>query len=78
MTVDPTDPLARVTAPPPGETPEQREERIKAEQAAKAHSDRIDEALAKSAAHEKRRRKANKLLLLGQADSGKSTVLKSA
>jgi len=78
MAVDTSDPLAHITAPPPNETPEEQRERIRAEQAAKARSDRIDEALAKSAAHEKRRRKAHKLLLLGQAESGKSTVLKSA
>lgn len=78
MAVDTSDPLAHVTAPPTHETPEERGERIKTEQAAKARSDRIDEALAKSAALEKRRRRATKLLLLGQAESGKSTVLKSA
>lgn len=78
MTVDTSDPLAHITAPPTNETAEERGERIRAEQTAKAHSDRIDEALAKSAAFEKRRRKATKLLLLGQAESGKSTVLKSA
>jgi guanine nucleotide-binding protein alpha-1 subunit len=78
MAVDPSDPLARITAPPLDETPEGRGARMRAEQAAKARSDRIDEALANSAAHEKRRRKAIKLLLLGQAESGKSTVLKSA
>ncbi len=78
MAVDTSDPLAHVTAPPANETPEERGERIRVEQAAKARSDRIDEALAKSASHEKRRRKATKLLLVGQAESGKSTVLKSA
>ncbi|KAI0674434.1 G-alpha-domain-containing protein [Trametes maxima] len=71
------DPLARVMAPPPNETEEQREARVAAEAEAKKISDAIDEELQRQAKAEKRGPKPVKILLLGQSESGKSTTLKN-
>jgi hypothetical protein len=59
------DPLDTVTAPPPGETPAEREERLLAEQRAKQVSDAIDEEINRERIAAKRGPKAVKILLLG-------------
>ncbi|KAI0772348.1 G-alpha-domain-containing protein [Trametes elegans] len=74
-TVD-EDPLSRLLAPPPNETPEEREARLRLEAEARARSERIDDQLrAEKAALKKN--KPVKVLLLGQSESGKSTTLKN-
>lgn len=60
------DPLAHVTAPPPDETPAEREARMRAEAEAKQVSDIIDEELDRQRLAEKRAPKALKVLLLGE------------
>lgn len=57
------DPLALY--PPPSETPEERNTRLRKEQEAKAISDSIDAELEKSVISEKRGPKPIKILLLG-------------
>jgi guanine nucleotide-binding protein alpha-1 subunit len=76
FTYDSEDPLTRAMAPPPGETPEERDARLAAEAEARRVSNEIDEALNKERAALKRR-KVMKMLLLGQSESGVfiSTVL---
>ncbi|KAF8581891.1 G-alpha-domain-containing protein [Ramaria rubella] len=75
------DPITRVLEPPPEETSEQREQRLRAEREAKRVNDEIDAQLREE--HEKikaaARRKwpAVRVLLLGQSESGKSTTLKN-
>ncbi|OAX40537.1 G-alpha-domain-containing protein [Rhizopogon vinicolor AM-OR11-026] len=71
------DPLARAMEPPPGETFEERQRRLAAEQEAKRVSDAIDEELNRQRISEKKGPKAIKILLLGQSESGKSTTLKN-
>ena len=69
------DPLARIIAPPAGETPEERRTRERGEADAKRISEQIDEAL--KAEREERKSKRNnrlKVLLLGQSESGTSIV----
>lgn len=70
-----TDPLAAALQPPPDETPEQREQRLKAEDDARKRSENIDRML-RHDDKRNRRRKQVKVLLLGQSESGKSTTLK--
>ncbi len=66
---DSEDPLTRALAPPPDETPEQREVRLNKEAEAQRVSDLIDESLrAERTAWKKR--KVMKVLLLGQSESG--------
>lgn len=60
------DPLTLAIAPPPDETPEQRQIREAAEAEAKRVSDEIDEQIRKERESDKRKRKPVKLLLLGQ------------
>ncbi|KAI0634650.1 G-alpha-domain-containing protein [Trametes polyzona] len=74
---DQDDPLAAALAPPPGESPADRAERLRREAHAKQISDAIDERLKEDKAAWKRHRAAFKLLLLGQSESGKSTTLKN-
>ncbi|KAH7910974.1 guanine nucleotide binding protein, alpha subunit [Hygrophoropsis aurantiaca] len=71
------DPLTRACAPPPNETPTEREIRICAEQEAKRISDAIDEEINRQRIAERKGPKAVKILLLGQSESGKSTTLKN-
>ncbi|KAI6045255.1 G-protein alpha subunit-domain-containing protein [Pisolithus marmoratus] len=71
------DPLTRAMAPPPNETQQQREARIRAEQEAKRVSDTIDEELSRQRVADRKGPKPIKILLLGQSESGKSTTLKS-
>ncbi|KAI0699036.1 G-alpha-domain-containing protein [Cerioporus squamosus] len=71
------DPLARVLAPPPGETADQRAARLREEAEAKRVNDEIDERIKQERAAWKRQKNMFKLLLLGQSESGKSTMLKN-
>ena len=61
--VDDNDPLA--IYPPPSETTEERNTRLRREQEAQAASDKIDADLEKSLMSEKRGPKPIKILLLG-------------
>ena len=60
------DPLTLAIAPPPDETPEQRQIREAAEAEAKRVSDEIDEQIRKERELDKKKKKPMKLLLLGQ------------
>ncbi|TFY82532.1 hypothetical protein EWM64_g1482 [Hericium alpestre] len=71
------DPLSIAWAPPANETPEEKAARLEREAAAQRVSDAIDESLKAESAALKKRPKAIKLLLLGQSESGKSTLLKN-
>ncbi|KAH9852509.1 G-alpha-domain-containing protein [Lenzites betulinus] len=71
------DPLAKVMAPPPNESEEERQARLAAEAEAKRISDAIDEELQRQAKAERRGPTPVKILLLGQSESGKSTTLKN-
>ncbi|RDB16032.1 Guanine nucleotide-binding protein subunit alpha [Hypsizygus marmoreus] len=62
--------------PPPDESDEARAERVAAEEEAKRVSDSIDRGIVAEREHRKKNPNA-KILLLGQAESGKSTVLKN-
>ncbi|PAV16151.1 G- alpha subunit [Pyrrhoderma noxium] len=70
------DPLSLVLKPPATESDEERERRIRAEIEAKLVSDRIDEQIRTEREQKKRNNMEVKLLLLGQAESGKSTLQK--
>ncbi|OSC96412.1 G-protein alpha subunit [Trametes coccinea BRFM310] len=70
------DPLSRLLAPPPNETPEERETRLRLEAEARLRSERIDDQLRAEKAALKKNRPV-KVLLLGQSESGKSTTLKN-
>ncbi|CCM04111.1 uncharacterized protein FIBRA_06271 [Fibroporia radiculosa] len=70
------DPLTLAIAPPPNETPEEKEARLKAEAEARSVSEKIDEQLKAERAALKKK-KPVKVLLLGQSESGKSTTLKN-
>ncbi|KAF7359810.1 Guanine nucleotide-binding protein alpha-4 subunit [Mycena venus] len=73
-----SDPFSVVLQPPPNETPAERQQRVELEQEQKRVSDQIDDELRKERADRKKRSKREvKVLLLGQAESGKSTVLKN-
>ncbi|KAI0363490.1 G-alpha-domain-containing protein [Pilatotrama ljubarskyi] len=74
---DNDDPLARALQPPFDETPEEREARIRQQEEAQRVSREIDEEIAQARRAYERRRRAIKILLLGQAESGKSTTLKN-
>lgn len=60
------DPLTLAIAPPPDETPEQRQIREAAEAEAKRVSDEIDEQIRKERELDKKKKKPMKLLLLGE------------
>ena len=59
------DPLAHVFAPPPNESPRDKESRVKAEQEAKKRSDAIDEEINKQR-NARKNSKPVKILLLGE------------
>jgi guanine nucleotide-binding protein alpha-1 subunit len=59
------DPLSIAIAPPPDESEEQREARIRAEKQAKKISDAIDDELNRQRIAEKKAAKPVKVLLLG-------------
>jgi hypothetical protein len=64
------DPLALAIAPPPNETPAEKEARELAEQRARKVSDEIDSSLRAEKAALKKKKKPVKVLLLGQSESG--------
>ncbi|KAG8810504.1 hypothetical protein FRB91_000074 [Serendipita sp. 411] len=73
------DPLSFAIRPPPGETEQARQQRLQRETDAKLRSNRIDDLLRAEREALKRKRGTEadvKLLLLGQAESGKSTLQK--
>ncbi|KAG8818811.1 hypothetical protein FRC17_010696 [Serendipita sp. 399] len=73
------DPLSFAIRPPPGETEQARQQRLQMEADARIRSNRIDELLRAEREALKRKRGTEadvKLLLLGQAESGKSTLQK--
>lgn len=61
--IDDNDPLTKAMAPPPNETPQEREARVNKEREAKRVSDEIDEELRKGV---KKGPKPIKILLLGK------------
>lgn len=65
------DPLSRLLAPPPNETAEEREIRLRLEAEARMRSERIDDQLRAEKAALKKNRPV-KVLLLGQSESGAS------
>ncbi|KAF7347557.1 hypothetical protein MVEN_01512100 [Mycena venus] len=71
-----SDPLAAALLPPPNETLDERESRLKAATDAKLVSDGIDEMIRHERNHRKKSRAEVQVLLLGQSESGKSTCLK--
>ncbi|KAJ1309613.1 hypothetical protein OPQ81_006385 [Rhizoctonia solani] len=71
------DPFAAMTRPPPNESPDAKQKRQAEEQAAKQRSERIDEEIKRDRQARLQSEAAQrKLLLLGQAESGKTTTLK--
>ncbi|KAF8995481.1 guanine nucleotide binding protein, alpha subunit [Cyathus striatus] len=64
------DPLTRAIAPPPNESPEQRDARLFAEAEAQRRSDAIDEEINRQRATDKKAPKCVRVLLLGQSESG--------
>ncbi|KAI0795968.1 G-protein alpha subunit [Abortiporus biennis] len=71
------DPLAQALQPPPDESPEARAAREYEAREASRISHEIDVDIQESRKAFERRKKAIKILLLGQAESGKSTTLKN-
>lgn len=78
-----SDPLSLALLPPADETPTSRAARIQAEKDAKARSDEIDRLLSSSSSSSsssavvgKKSGRTYKMVLLGQAGAGKTTVLK--
>ncbi|KZT18573.1 G-alpha-domain-containing protein [Neolentinus lepideus HHB14362 ss-1] len=71
------DPFACMTVPPTNETWEQKMARERCEAEAQQVSDEIDQKLRSERAALKKNKKSVKVLLLGQAESGKSTTLKN-
>ncbi|KAJ7758013.1 G-protein alpha subunit [Mycena metata] len=71
------DPFAVHLAPPEGESAEERALRLAAAQDAEKTSRQIDEVLAQSEKLLNKKKRDVKILLLGQSESGKSTVLKN-
>ncbi|KAG7089367.1 hypothetical protein E1B28_011057 [Marasmius oreades] len=70
------DPITEALKPPPSETETERQIRLQEEAEAKRISEQIDEDLRQEREVLRRRRGEVKLLLLGQAESGKSTLQK--
>jgi guanine nucleotide-binding protein subunit alpha len=67
---DSIDPLSLAIAPPPGETPEQRAQRLREEEEANEVSRRIDAELKLAKIALKKRKDAVQVLVLGQSMSG--------
>ncbi|QRW15204.1 G-protein alpha subunit [Ceratobasidium sp. AG-Ba] len=71
------DPFAIMMRPPPDETPQAKQARLEQEAQAKERSERIDEQIKRDReAMQQAQPYQRKLLLLGQAESGKTTTLK--
>lgn len=76
--VDHDDPLSRAMQPPKDESPADKAARMRAEAEAVKHSQLIDAQLkAERAQIKKENEKQHKVLLVGQAESGKTTVIKN-
>ncbi|KIY49771.1 G-alpha-domain-containing protein [Fistulina hepatica ATCC 64428] len=73
----PNDPFLEFMRPPHDETPAQRTARIQREHEAQLISDEIDEDIRRQRVRLKKEKNVIKILLLGQAESGKSTTLKN-
>ncbi|TRM66873.1 guanine nucleotide binding protein, alpha subunit [Schizophyllum amplum] len=73
----PNDPFFELMRPPPNETPAQMTARLEREREAQRINDSIEEDIRNHRARLKREKAAVKVLLLGQAESGKSTTLKN-
>ncbi|KZT68898.1 G-protein alpha subunit [Daedalea quercina L-15889] len=73
----PTTPETWPPHPPPGETELERAVRLEEEKEAKRRSDAIDRELELERLEQRKHRYATRVLLLGQAESGKSTMLKN-
>jgi len=71
------DPLTVALLPPPGETDEERTRRLESIQVAQKVSREIDAEILESKKLFEKKNKAVKILLLGQAESGKSSILKN-
>lgn len=63
---DADDPLSKALLPPPNESPDDRARRIQRQREAQAISHRIDEDIQESRKALERRKKAIKILLLGE------------
>ncbi|KAI0824282.1 G-alpha-domain-containing protein [Trametes gibbosa] len=74
---DPDDPLSKALQPPFDESPEERAIRLRQLEEAVRVSKEIDDEIAHDRKAYERRKRAIKILLLGQAESGKSTTLKN-
>ncbi|TFK72297.1 heterotrimeric GTP-binding alpha subunit [Pluteus cervinus] len=75
---DSNNPFTNRTPPPSdSETAEQMTKRIKQEEAAQQVSKEIDEILYERKKYLEKKRKAVQILLLGQSESGKSSILKN-
>ncbi|THH27373.1 hypothetical protein EUX98_g6819 [Antrodiella citrinella] len=74
--IDRDDPLAVAIRPSPGESAQEKEIRLQREAEAKRVSDRIDEQLSQDRERYRKSKQDVRLLLLGQAESGKSTLQK--
>ncbi|KAJ3850279.1 guanine nucleotide binding protein, alpha subunit [Lentinula lateritia] len=80
VTSEDEDPLTLAIAPPPNETPTQRDQRLAEEKKAKEISDSIDEEINVQRLAEKKENPVKVLLLgmlPGQSESGKTTTLKN-
>lgn len=77
ISLDSEDPFSLAIAPPSDETSEERAQRLQKEADARRISNDIDEQIRAEAAALKKAKRAVRLLLLGQSESGKSTTLKS-
>jgi guanine nucleotide-binding protein subunit alpha len=75
--LDHDDPLSKALMPPKDESPVARAQRLQKQQEATRVSQEIDDTLQESRKAYEKRKKAIKILLLGQAESGKSTTLKN-
>jgi guanine nucleotide-binding protein subunit alpha len=71
----PTDPFYELMSPPPDETSAQKTARLKRELDAQRVSDSIDEVIKQERTKERRKKNVIKVLLLGQAESGKYSLL---
>ncbi|KAG6857042.1 hypothetical protein H0H87_010396 [Tephrocybe sp. NHM501043] len=75
MAVSTLDPLDEVLRPPPDESPEERESRLRSEEEANRISQAIDASI-KAEKQARKKKRIVRLLLLGQSESGKSTTLR--
>ncbi|KAJ8597202.1 G-protein alpha subunit [Rhizopogon salebrosus TDB-379] len=71
------DAWSNIFKPPPNETAEEKRERLVHQQEAQRVSREIDESILESKKLLEKKKKAVKVLLLGQAESGKSTMLRN-